>query len=79
MQQTKPILTMETHSHMAIQIRPTINDERSNKRNEGTRMQRYCKLNDYYILDKYTGQRLDQKQTIKRLNQYEEELKKCQH
>ena len=42
-------------------------------------MKRYTKLNDYYIIDNYTGQRLDQKQTINRLNQYEEELQKCQH
>lgn len=39
-------------------------------------MKRYTKLNDYYIIDNYTGQRLDQKQTIKRLNQYETQLTK---
>ena len=34
-------------------------------------MQRYIKINDYYIEDQYTGQKLDQKRTIKRLNKYE--------
>jgi hypothetical protein len=37
---------------------------------------RYQKLNDYYIEDTYTGQRLDQKRTIQRLNKYEHELQK---
>ena len=32
---------------------------------------RYTPLNDYYILDNYTGQKLDQKRTIRRLNKYE--------
>ena len=32
---------------------------------------RYSKLNDYYILDNHTGQKLDQKRTIRRLNKYE--------
>ena len=39
-------------------------------------MKRYTKLNDFYILDTYTGQRLDQKRTIQRLNKYEYELQK---
>ena len=34
-------------------------------------MKRYEKLNDFYIIDNYTGQKLDNKRTIKRLNQYE--------
>ena len=34
-------------------------------------MKRYTRLNDYYILDNYTGQKLDQKRTIRRLNKYE--------
>ena len=34
-------------------------------------MKRYTKLNDYYILDNHTGQKLDQKRTIRRLNKYE--------
>ena len=37
---------------------------------------RYKRLNDYYIIDQYTGQKLDQKRTIKRLNKYEHELRK---
>ena len=37
---------------------------------------RYTKLNDYYIIDNYTGQKLNQKQTIQRLNKYETELQK---
>ena len=37
-------------------------------------MKRYTKLNDYYILDNHTGQKLDQKRTIIRLNKYENEL-----
>ena len=39
-------------------------------------MKRYTPLNDYYILDNYTGQKLDQKRTINRLNRYETELQK---
>lgn len=39
-------------------------------------MKRYTRLNDYYILDNYTGQKLDQKRTIQRLNRYETVLKK---
>ena len=39
-------------------------------------MKRYTQLNQYYILDNYTGQRLDQKRTIQRLNKYEYELQK---
>lgn len=39
-------------------------------------MKRYTQLNQYYILDKYTGQKLDQKRTIQRLNRYETVLKK---
>lgn len=34
-------------------------------------MKRYTKLNDYYILDNHTGQKLDQKRAIRRLNKYE--------
>ena len=34
-------------------------------------MKRYTKLNDYYIIDNYTGQKLTQKKTVERLNQYE--------
>ena len=37
MQQTKPILTMETHSHVAIPIQHTTNDKRSNRTNEGVK------------------------------------------
>ena len=39
-------------------------------------MKRYTRLNDYYILDNYTGQKLDQKRLIQRLNRYEHELRK---
>ena len=39
-------------------------------------MKRYTQLNQYYILDKYTGQKLDMKRTIQRLNRYETVLKK---
>ncbi len=39
-------------------------------------MQRYKRLNEYYILDNYTGQKLDMKRTIQRLNKYEIELQK---
>ena len=39
-------------------------------------MKRYKRLNEYYILDNYTGQKLDQKRTIQRLNKYEIELQK---
>ena len=39
-------------------------------------MKRYRQLNDYYIEDTYTGQKLDQKRTIRRLNQYETILQK---
>ena len=39
-------------------------------------MKRYTQLNQYYILDKYTGQKLDMKRTIQRLNRYEHELRK---
>ena len=35
---------------------------------------RYEKLNEYYIEDKYTGQKLNQTDTIKRLNTYEQVL-----
>lgn len=34
-------------------------------------MKRYEPINDYYIEDKYTGQKLNQKETVERLNQYE--------
>ena len=39
-------------------------------------MKRYIKLNDFYILDRYTGQKLNQNNTIRRLNRYETELQK---
>lgn len=39
-------------------------------------MKRYTQLNQYYILDNYTGQKLDMKRTIQRLNRYEVELRK---
>ena len=32
---------------------------------------RYTKLNDFYVLDNHTGQKLDQKRTIQTLNKYE--------
>lgn len=37
---------------------------------------RYYKLNNEYIIDKYTGQKLDQTRTIQRLNKYETVLRK---
>jgi len=37
---------------------------------------RYTPLNNYYIQDNKTGQKLDQKRTIMRLNRYEHKLKK---
>ena len=43
---------------------------------KGANMKRYTQLNDYYIIDTYTGQKLNQKQTITRLNKYETELQK---
>ena len=39
-------------------------------------MKRYKRLNDYYIIDEYTGQKLDQTRVIQRLNRYEHELRK---
>jgi len=39
-------------------------------------MKRYKRLNDYYIIDEYTGQKLDQTRVIQRLNRYEYELQK---
>ena len=39
-------------------------------------MKRYKRLNQYYILDNYTGQKLDMTRVIQRLNRYEYELKK---
>ena len=39
-------------------------------------MKRYTRLNQYYILDRYTGQKLNQNNTIRRLNKYETELQK---
>ena len=39
-------------------------------------MKRYTQLNQYYILYNYTGQKLDMKRTIQRLNRYEHELRK---
>ena len=39
-------------------------------------MKRYTRLNDYYVIDNYTGQKLDQKRLIQRLNKYEVELRK---
>ena len=35
---------------------------------------RYEKLNDFYIQDNYTGQKLTLQKSIKRLNQYEQIL-----
>ena len=35
---------------------------------------RYERTNDYYIEDKYTGQKLSQKDSVERLNQYEQVL-----
>lgn len=40
---------------------------------------RYKRLNDYYIIDKCTGQKLDQKRTIIRLNKYENELREVKN
>ena len=39
-------------------------------------MKRYKRLNDYYIIDEYTGQKLDQTRVIQRLNKYETVLRK---
>ena len=39
-------------------------------------MKRYIKLNDFYILDQYTGQKLNQNNAIRRLNSYENILQK---
>ena len=33
--------------------------------------QRYTRLNDYYIIDNMTGEKLDQKRVIERLNNYD--------
>lgn len=49
---------------------------RKDKRIREEKMKRYKRLNEYYILDNYTGQKLDQKRTIQRLNKYEIELQK---
>ena len=37
---------------------------------------RYTKLNNYYIQDNKTGQKLDQTRVIQRLNKYETVLRK---
>ena len=39
-------------------------------------MKRYTQLNQYYVLDNYTGQKLDQTRVIQRLNRYETVLRK---
>ena len=39
-------------------------------------MKRYTRLNQYYILDRYTGQKLNQNNAIRRLNSYENILQK---
>jgi len=39
-------------------------------------MKRYTQLNQYYVLDNYTGQKLDMTRVIQRLNRYEYELQK---
>ena len=39
-------------------------------------MKRYISLNEHYILDTYTGQKLNQNNAIRRLNRYETELQK---
>ena len=36
---------------------------------------RYKRLNEHYILDEYTGIKLNQKDTLERLNKYEDLLK----
>ena len=46
------------------------------KINREDTMKRYKRLNEYYILDNYTGQKLDMKRTIQRLNRYETVLRK---
>lgn len=33
---------------------------------------RYTRLNEHYILDTYTGMKLNQKDTLERLNRYED-------
>lgn len=33
---------------------------------------RYTRLNEHYILDEYTGIKLNQKDTLERLNRYED-------
>lgn len=33
---------------------------------------RYKRLNEHYILDTYTGMKLNQKDTLERLNRYED-------
>lgn len=43
--------------------------------NGATRTMRYERTNDYYIEDTYTGQKLNQNDTIERLNQYENILR----
>lgn len=37
---------------------------------------RYERLNEHYIIDTYTGMKLNQKKCIEQLNNYEEHLKK---
>ena len=39
-------------------------------------MKRYTQLNQYYVLDNYTGQKLDMTRVIQRLNKYETVLRK---
>ena len=39
-------------------------------------MKRYTQLNQYYVLDNYTGQNLDMTRVIQRLNKYETILRK---
>lgn len=43
---------------------------------EGIRLsKRYKQLNQYYILDTYTGLKIDQNKALELLNNYEEALK----
>jgi hypothetical protein len=55
------------------------NEEYEEKTKRENNMKRYTRLNEYYILDNYTGQKLNQNNAIRRLNKYEtilQEIKK---
>lgn len=76
-----PILNQQENRIKALQNLQTFKKileyaEKSMEERADWQAQRYNRLNDYYIIDEYTGQKLDQKRTIQRLNRYETVLRK---